>query len=66
MRLPGRRSTLPSLDEATAYARCHGERGHDVKVVKLPPRRPRFDVLADGELLRRDFEKRLDARDEET
>ena len=66
MRLPGRRSTLPALDEAAAYARCHGERGHDVKVVKLPPRRPRFDVLADGELLRRDFEKRLDARDDET
>ena len=64
MRLPGRRTALPPLDEATAYARCHGDRGQDVKVVKLPPRRPRFDVLADGEMLRRHFEERLDARDE--
>ena len=65
MRLPGRRTALPALDEATAYARCHGARGQDVKVVKLPPRRPRFDVLADGEKLRRHFEERLDSRDNE-
>lgn len=66
MRLPGRRSALPSLDEAAAYARCHGSRGQDVKIVKLPPRRPRFDVLADGENLRQRFEERLDAREDES
>ena len=66
MRLPGRRSALPELDEAAAYERCHGARGQDVKIVKLPPRRPRFDVLADGEKLRRRFEERLDARETET
>ncbi|MBA3243907.1 MAG: hypothetical protein H0T61_01870 [Actinobacteria bacterium] len=66
MRLPGRRAALPALDEAAAYDRCHGSRGQDVRIVKLPPRRPRFDVLADGEKLRRHFEERLDARDDET
>ncbi len=65
MRLPGRRAALVPLDEAAAYERCHGTRGQDVKIVKLPPRRPRFDVLADGEKLRRRFEERLDARDDE-
>jgi hypothetical protein len=62
MRLLRRSATLP-LDEAAAYARCHGMRGSDVRVVKLPPRRPRFEVLATGEELRRDFERRLDARE---
>jgi hypothetical protein len=61
-----RRSTLAPLDEAAAYARCHGTRSPDVKIVKLPPRRPRFDVLADGERLRRRFEERLDAREPES
>jgi len=58
-----RRAALPPLDEAAAYDRCHGMRGKDVKIVKLPPRRPRFEVLATGEELRRHFEARLDARD---
>ena len=64
MRL-GRRSSLPPLDEAAAYARCHGSRSQDVKIVKLPPRRARYrEVLATGEELRLLFEQRLDARDE--
>ena len=47
MRL-GRRSGLTPLDEAAAYARCHGMRDNDVRIVKLPPRRPRYeDVLDD-------------------
>jgi hypothetical protein len=58
-----RRASLPPLDEAAAYARCHGMRDRDVKIVKLPPRRPRFEVLATGEELRRLFEQRLDARE---
>ena len=64
MRLPGRRSGLVTLDEAAAYARCHGSRDNDVRIVKLPPRRPRYeDVLTTGEELRQLFERRLDARD---
>lgn len=67
MRLLGRRSGLPALDEAAAYARCHGSRDNDVRIVKLPPRRPRYDeVLTTGEELRLLFEQRLDARDPET
>ncbi|MEJ7567340.1 MAG: hypothetical protein WKF41_03655 [Gaiellaceae bacterium] len=66
MRLPGRRPVLVPLDEAAAYDRCHGARGQDVRIVKLPPRRPRFDVLADGEKLRKHFEERLDSRDAES
>ena len=63
MRL-GRRSGLTPLDEAAAYARCHGHRDNDVRIVKLPPRRPRYEeVLATGEELRELFEQRLDARE---
>jgi hypothetical protein len=65
MRL-GRRSGLAPLDEAAAYARCHGHRDNDVRIVKLPPRRPRYhDVLTTGEELRELFEQRLDARESE-
>ena len=65
MRL-GRRSGLTPLDEAAAYARCHGTRDNDVRIVKLPPRRPRYeDVLTTGEELRELFEQRLDAREAE-
>lgn len=66
MRL-GRRSGLTPLDEAAAYARCHGHRDNDVRIVKLPPRRPRYEeVLTTGEALRELFEQRLDARDAES
>jgi hypothetical protein len=57
---------LTPLDEAAAYARCHGNRDNDVRIVKLPPRRPRYEVLTTGEDLRALFELRLDARDPET
>jgi hypothetical protein len=61
-----RRATLQPLDEAQAYARCHGTRDQDVRIVKLPPRRPRYqDVLTTGEELRALFEVRLDAREPE-
>ena len=61
-----RRTALPPLDEAAAYARCHGTRDNDVRIVKLPPRRPRYEeVLTTGEELRANFERRLDARETE-
>jgi hypothetical protein len=67
VRLLPRRSALPQLDEAAAYARCHGGRDNDVRIVKLPPRRPRYeDVLTTGEELRVLFEERLDARETES
>jgi hypothetical protein len=59
-----RRPKLRAIPEAVAYARCHGERGTDiVRVVKLEPRRPRYDLAVSGEALRRAFEARLTQRD---
>ena len=56
-----KRDRLRPLDEAAAYARCHGDRDDNVRIVKLPPRRVRYDaVLSNGESIRRDFESKLD------
>ncbi len=54
---------LSPLSEAEAYARCHGERTPDVKVVRMEPRRARHQTTVSGEDLRRLFEDRLDARE---
>ena len=56
---------LRSLSEAECYARCY--RGWDptVTIVKLEPRRPRYELPVSGEELRRRFEERLDARVDE-
>jgi len=73
--IAGSRSTVPfwrkpdrlrPLDEAAAYARCHGDRDESVRIVQLPPRRARYDLLATGEEIRRRFEERIDGRDPET
>ncbi|TML18988.1 MAG: hypothetical protein E6G28_12760 [Actinobacteria bacterium] len=62
-----KRDRLRSLDEAAAYARCHGERDDNVRIVKLPPRRLRYQaVLSSGEAIRRGFEDRLDTREPES
>ena len=60
-----RRERLGSLDEASAYARCHGDRDDLVRVVKLPPRRKRYNVLTTGEQIRRQLEERLESREAE-
>jgi len=58
---------LRALDEAAAYARCHGDRDESVRIVKLPPRRAHYDaLLATGEDIRRSLEARIDGRDSET
>ena len=55
---------LRPLDEAAAYARCHGDRDESVRIVKLPPRRAHYEmVLSTGEDIRRGLEARIDARD---
>jgi hypothetical protein len=62
-----KRDRLRPLDEATAYARCHGERDENVRIVSLPPRRARYEtVLSSGEKIRREFEDRLDTREPES
>jgi hypothetical protein len=58
-----RRQRLRPLTEAEAYARCHGRRETDVKIVKLEPRRPRYELEVSGEDLRRSFEQKLDGRE---
>jgi hypothetical protein len=61
-----RRRRLRELGESEAYHHSYGEPPRDVKIVKLPPRRPRYEqVLADGERLRQAFLKRLDKRAKE-
>ena len=48
-------------------ARCHGDRDENVRLVKLPPRRVRYEsVLSSGKAIRRDFETRLDTREPES
>jgi hypothetical protein len=68
MRLFSRKpkTRLRELGESEAYHHSYGDPSRDVKLVKLPPRPPRYhDVLADGERLRQAFLKRLDKRDKE-
>lgn len=62
------RDRLKPLDEAAAYARCHGDRDESsVRIVILPPRRARYDsLLATGEDIRRALEARIDKRDADT
>jgi hypothetical protein len=62
-----KRERLRPIDEATAYARCHGDRDEYVRIVNLPPRRVRYEaVLSSGEAIRRGFEDRLDTREPES
>jgi hypothetical protein len=58
-----RKERLRPLDEAAAYARCHGDRDDSVRVMKLPTRRAKYELLATGEEIRRRLEERLDARE---
>jgi hypothetical protein len=68
MRFFGRKpkQRLRPLGESEAYHHSYGDTPRDVKIVKLEPRRPRYQqVLADGERLRQAFLQRLDKRDKE-
>jgi hypothetical protein len=60
-----RRPKLRPFDESTAYSRLHGHRAEDVKIVKIEPKRPRFEPKVSGEVLRAAFEQRLDLREPE-
>ena len=59
----GHKSDLKPLNEAEAYARCHGARGDEVRIVKVEPRRARYETGVSGERLREAFESRLDTRE---
>jgi hypothetical protein len=56
---------LRPLSEAECYVRCYGGWDPTVTLVKVEPRRPRYDLAVSGEQLRREFEARIDARAEE-
>jgi hypothetical protein len=53
---------LRTLTEAECYARCYGAWDPTVTLVKLEPRRPRYQPTVSGEDIRRLLEERLDAR----
>ena len=54
---------LRTLSEEECYARCYGGWEPTVKIVRLEPRRPRYELEITGEPLRAQLEARLDARD---
>ena len=56
---------LRPLSEAECYARCYPGGEDTVRVVKLERRRARSGSSVSGEDLRRRFEERLDAREDE-
>jgi hypothetical protein len=62
--LPWLRNRQPEpIGEAEAYRHSYGATTVEVKVIKLPPRRPRNQtVLEAGELLRLAFLERLERR----
>jgi len=56
---------LRTLTETEVYARIYGGSDPTVKIVKVEPRAPRYDLPVTGEGVRRDFEARIDARPED-
>ena len=59
-----RKRRLRQIGESEAYGRAYGDRSEQVRVVKLEPRRPRYQLEVSGEKLRRAFADRLAAREE--
>jgi hypothetical protein len=57
----GHKDRLPSLSEAEAYARCHGGRSADVRIVTAEAR-PRREFEPPKENLREALARRLDER----
>jgi hypothetical protein len=61
-----KKSRLRELGESEAYHHSYGDASRDVRIVKLPPRRPRYEqVLADGERMRQAFLQRLAKREKD-
>ena len=53
---------LRTLSEAECWARCYGSYDPTVTIVRVEPRRPRYDLEVSGESLRQSLEARLDER----
>ncbi len=56
---------LRPLSEEECYARCYGGWEPTVKVVRLEPRTPHYELEVTGEELRRQLEVRIDSREPE-
>jgi hypothetical protein len=56
-------SRLHQIGEAEAYGRAYGDASGDVRIVKVEPRRPRYQLKVTGESLRNAFLDRLNRRD---
>jgi hypothetical protein len=56
-------SRLHEIGEAEAYGRSYGDHSGEVKVVKVEPRRPRYQLKVSGESLRDAFLDRLNRRE---
>jgi hypothetical protein len=54
---------LHEIGEAEAYGRSYGDTRSDVRIVKVEPRRPRYQLKVTGEALRDAFLDRLNRRD---
>jgi hypothetical protein len=54
---------LHQIGEAEAYGRSYGDTSGDVKIVKVEPRRPRYQLKVTGESLRNAFLDRLARRE---
>jgi hypothetical protein len=56
---------LRTLSETECYVRLYGGWDPTVTLVKIEPRRPRYEPSVSGEDLRRDFEARIEARSDD-
>jgi hypothetical protein len=54
---------LHQIGEKEAYGRSYGEVSGDVRIVKVEPRRPRYQLKITGEGLRKAFLDRLNRRE---
>ena len=67
MRFFGRsKQRLRQIGESEAYGRAYGDRSEQVRIVKLEPKRPRYELKVSGEKLRQAFARRLEARERES
>ena len=58
-----RKRRLRQIGEAEAYWNAYGDRSEQVRVVKLEPKRPRYDLRVTGETVREAFARRLEKRE---
>jgi hypothetical protein len=56
-------SRLHQIGEQEAYGRSYGDISRDVRIVKVEPRRPRYQLKVTGEALRNAFLDRLNRRE---